>query len=378
MKARFTNYMRMIVASAALCTSVGSIAQTGPFGAFLQHQSDLNNISNNWTEIDHVDLNNDPAAKFIATPNYGPNNVYCDFNLGIWFPSPNWAVYDESENDMPVKANFNILIPSGSNGTIFSHMSDSTNVDNNRTTLNHPSVNGNPNAMLFITHNYETSGTYLDKPVGIWYSGGNWVIYTEDQSTFPEDRHFNVFAANPNHSNVFIHTADAGNINGGLTVIDHPLTNNNPDITLLITHNHNASSVYIQVPVGVWYDNNRWIIFTQDESPMPDGISFNVLIADSINNANINDVPQTSADGMHIFPNPANSEFSISYVVKEQADINIKLFNAEGKEIESIYQGNQMPGNYTLQKSISELPAGSYFIIVNQNGIISRKVLIKQ
>jgi hypothetical protein len=86
---------------------------------------------------------------------------------------------------------------------------------------------------------------------------------------------------------VFIHQATASNIGctfSQCTLIDHPLTNNDPDVLLFVTQNFN----YAQYPgtennphpVGVQYltASSRWVIYNVDLSAMTEDALFNVMV----------------------------------------------------------------------------------------------------
>jgi hypothetical protein len=93
---------------------------------------------------------------------------------------------------------------------------------------------------------------------------------------------FNVLIP-PVDAAVFLHRATAGNILVGSTYIDHPLTDNQPNAIVFVTPNWNpggVGSTYNAHPVGVWYDDlkHKWAIFNEDQSAMPPGAAFNVLI----------------------------------------------------------------------------------------------------
>ncbi|MFN4033660.1 MAG: hypothetical protein ACK4ME_08620 [Fimbriimonadales bacterium] len=77
---------------------------------------------------------------------------------------------------------------------VFKHVTASANTSGNITTINHPMCNGDPNAMLFVTHDYGSSGPYVAKPFGVWYnsSAGRWTIFIEDLSAMPIGARFNV------------------------------------------------------------------------------------------------------------------------------------------------------------------------------------------
>ena len=374
-----TKALRFLVAAGMLALTTTGFSQTGYFGKFFTHVATAGNQAGNWTNMTHADLDGNASAIAIATQNWSVNNVYNNFNYGLWYTSgSNWAVYNENTSDtIPVGSAYNVLIPTA-NGTAFTHTSDTaTNVAGNWTTIDNAACNGNPNALLFITHNWGTNGQYLNKAVGLWYTGGKWAIYTEDQSAFPHGVVFNVFVASSGNSNAFVHTADsATNIINNWTVIDNALTNNQPNRTLFITHNWNASPVYDSVPTGVWYNGSKWAIFNQDQSAMPNGAAFNVLVADTqAVNTGIGEIE--NANNVYLFPNPAADNITIGYVVSETANVTVKLVAADGREMETLYAGTHTAGNYTLQRNISQLAKGIYFYVVNVNGVVSRKTLVK-
>jgi hypothetical protein len=68
------------------------------------------------------------------------------------------------------------------------------------TYVNHPLTNSNPNAILFVTHNWNPLGMPSDQgqfnnhPIGVWYDEGiqRWAIFNEDQAAMSEGVAFNV------------------------------------------------------------------------------------------------------------------------------------------------------------------------------------------
>ena len=98
----------------------------------------------------------------------------------------------------------------------------------------------------------------------------------------PVDAAFNVMVPKQG-SNVFVHTATAGNTVLNWTDIDHPLTNVNPGAIILTTQNYNPGGVggtYNNHPIGVWYDGARdkWAVFNQDNVVMPLSSAYNVFV----------------------------------------------------------------------------------------------------
>lgn len=65
--------------------------------------------------------------------------------------------------------------------------------------INNPLCNNRQNALLFVTHNYNptgTTGSNYNKPLGVYYASGFWYIYPEDGSVIPSGLYFNVLIIN--------------------------------------------------------------------------------------------------------------------------------------------------------------------------------------
>lgn len=81
----------------------------------------------------------------------------------------------------------------------------------------------------------------------------------------------------------FIHKATPANISCGsdhCTIINHPLTNNNPRAILFVTQTWKETDGYLPNPteVGVFYKNGKWGIVNEDQSAMPEDRAFNVQV----------------------------------------------------------------------------------------------------
>ncbi len=168
-------------------------------------------------------------------------------------------------------------------GSKFVHTATVANSSGTYTVIDNPALNGNPNAVFFVTQNWNPSGgsgVYNNSAIGVWYTGSNWAIFDQDLSPIPEGADFNVFIPFAG-SGSFVHTADVSNINLNWTVIDNPALNGDPNAVFIVTQNWNpsgGSGVYNNSSIGVWYTGSNWAIFNQDLSPMPEGADFNILI----------------------------------------------------------------------------------------------------
>jgi hypothetical protein len=81
----------------------------------------------------------------------------------------------------------------------------------------------------------------------------------------------------------FVHRAAPPNTVGDATYLDDPLTNGEPDAEVSVTQNWNPGGgvgVYNGHPVGVRYDGDagQWVVYNEDDAPMPEGAAFNVAV----------------------------------------------------------------------------------------------------
>src|SRR5436190_6366629 len=164
----------------------------------------------------------------------------------------------------------------------FVHQADAANTSRNYTQIPHSDLENNARLIVFATprRSGPDSPTVV-APIGVWYSGGSWRVFTEDGSPMPLGANFNVVAI-PEGRKTFVHTAMASTILGNVTQIDRPELNGNPKATLIVGQLYGPDGtpgVYNPHPVGVFYTGNRWCVFNEDLAPMPPGALFSVAIA---------------------------------------------------------------------------------------------------
>ena len=168
-------------------------------------------------------------------------------------------------------------------GSTLIHRATPENSAGDYTYLSEPSINGNPEATVFVAPAEETSGSYAHN-VGVWYEPGEqkWAIFNQDRAPVPEGASFEVVVPPVNQS--FVHRSSPENASAGGTFLDHPLLNGRPDAGPAVTQNWNpggGEGVYNDHPVGVRYDagRGRWEVFNRDGSALPEGVAFNVTVA---------------------------------------------------------------------------------------------------
>ena len=78
-----------------------------------------------------------------------------------------------------------------------------------------------------------------------------------------------------------VHLATSENTSANSTFIDNPLCNGQANAIVLVTHNWSrdtAANRQETAPVGVSYDGTHWNIYHEDNSAMPLGRAFNVMV----------------------------------------------------------------------------------------------------
>jgi hypothetical protein len=93
------------------------------------------------------------------------------------------------------RAAFEVVVPPASQS--FVHQAVPGNTISNSTYLDNPLTNGEPNAALSVTQNWNPgggSGVYNDHPIGVVYDQDvqKWAIYIRDGTLMPNGAAFNV------------------------------------------------------------------------------------------------------------------------------------------------------------------------------------------
>lgn len=165
----------------------------------ITHVATPTNITGQVTAIDHPLLNGMDPGPFVALSHYyNPNGVYNTGNYGQYYFGGFRKLFDEGFTAVPEGAAFKVLVQVGTTGSSqFGHASSASNIVNNWTIIDHPVLNGNPNATFVMSHYWGANGApsevYLDAVLGVWYNGSRWAIYTEDNSlAFPENVVFDI------------------------------------------------------------------------------------------------------------------------------------------------------------------------------------------
>ena len=171
--------------------------------------------------------------------------------------------------------------------TYFVHTATVGNIDGPATFLNHPTLSGQPDAIVLATQRRSLDGgTGVLNPteIGVFYDpadGGRWAVYNEDGSAMPPGAAFNVFL--PAGDNAQVHVATDPNSMLNWTNLEDPAANDNPAAKVFAIHNRSPGGIDTAPHdhvIGLWFSSQeRWAVFNQDIVDMVAGTAFNAFVA---------------------------------------------------------------------------------------------------
>ena len=171
----------------------------------------------------------------------------------------------------------------------FIHTSTAANNAGYGTFIDHPDLNGNPNAKILITHNLNGDGSvdYNNTVTGLYYSTADakWSIVNEAAAPITESTSYNVYVAGT-EGNIVSYTATGG---AYFELVDIPGLNNNPNAKPIISSVWTVAGGYNNGNYGFDYSNgdNKWWIYNEDLSTaIPTDAVFNILVEPALVNYN--------------------------------------------------------------------------------------------
>jgi hypothetical protein len=267
----------------------------GPIWARIIHTATAANISGSSTFLYEIV----GIADFVinVTPSWDPDgNCGCiddSHPLGVWFNGTNWAIFHEDGTPMVPGTTYNIsFVPPNRSGGGFDDFSVTTTAANSVggwTILNDLSLNGNPNAVIVVTQNYDAGGVcgcvVNNHNIGVLYLGNVWVIMNEDNTPIPLGAQFNVLVSTQRDTDNAWSTPPMASSSSTDFLNDSRL-NGHPEHVLFVTPvwnpNWTCGCVADTHPLGVYYAEvlHEWSIYNEDYAPIPTGMIFNVIALD--------------------------------------------------------------------------------------------------
>jgi hypothetical protein len=243
-----------------------------------EHTASVANVFSNVTVIDDPATNGASGALVFPTRKSIYGSAPGDPNFGIWYSAPSWTIYYEDfAQTIEAGAAWNVFVPAAGDGA-FVHTGSAANTSGSSTTIDNAMTNGLANRIVLVRHDWTRDATYLDHPVGVFYSGsgssGRWNIGTLDQTAMPIGMGFDVYAqpASPNAFRLDAPTGSAG------VQIDHPLLNGVPCAEVHVTRVYDPAFPAQTADFDVeYYDGNgTWNIMSPEQ--FVGATAFNVVI----------------------------------------------------------------------------------------------------
>jgi len=99
--------------------------------------------------------------------------------------------------------------------------------------------------------------------------------------------------------------------------------------------------------------------------------SANPSISDGQNNA--------SAVELSNYPNPFNPTTTIYYRIPKDGKVDIKVFDALGREVKTLVNENKTAGKYSIEFDASHLASGIYFYSIHagEYSAVKKMILLK-
>ncbi|HQW80634.1 MAG: hypothetical protein IPF83_10965 [Rhodanobacteraceae bacterium] len=231
----------------------------------------------NWFQFSHSAVNGASGARLQATANFSPasSSLLAPFGVFQLGAPPYWALYAENVGTpMPSNAGFNLFEPAPGSGRFLHTLASATSSSQ----LNNTAVNANPDAKVFVTHNWNPAGgggVYNNHSTGVYtYAGNNWYVQSGGGETMPNGAAFNVYAQDASPT-AFTITSDASLSARGVIGNSMPI-----DIEEIAP----ACTVLIVTP---WLSTSDNFVFDVSQSlgdwyiyapgGLPDGTRFNVM-----------------------------------------------------------------------------------------------------
>ena len=157
------------------------------------HRATDGNSRGDYTILSDPLTDGNPDAVVLAEP----SGSY-ERNIGVWYvPGENkWAIFNQDLAAIPAGSAFDVVVSPPEEGVV--HRAAQEDTVGNATYLDDSLLNGNPDAEVSVTPNWNPGGggrgPYNDHPVGVLYDGdvGRWFVYNEDSARMPGGAAFNV------------------------------------------------------------------------------------------------------------------------------------------------------------------------------------------
>lgn len=232
--------------------------------------------------------------------------------VGVSYMGRSWVVYQEAKGAMPVGVKFRILHRAAPDENHYFHVVTKENAGPRGTVLDHPGLNGNPNASFVYSHVYNPEGRggiQNERAVSARYDESlrRWTLHHVDETPLLSGLAFGVIVSGAARSEPAAQSAalataavraEDANRQGPVRlnavasaeelVHETSVANNSSENTILSVQENNRMAIVVAVPleetrkqllspVGVWYTGRNWSVYQETKQRMPVGVKFRIL-----------------------------------------------------------------------------------------------------
>lgn len=81
----------------------------------------------------------------------------------------------------------------------------------------------------------------------------------------------------------------------------------------------------------------------------------------------------------HAYPNPFNPQTSLRYVLEEESQVCLTIYNLQGEEVARLVEGKEQAGSHTVVWNAAGMASGVYLVrlFVGEKRAIERILLMK-
>jgi hypothetical protein len=162
-----------------------------------KHRATEENCRGDYTYVSDPSTNGDPKAIVLVSDQKAAGTSSYGHNIGVWYEAgaQKWAIFNQDLAAVPSGATFEVEVPLPA--ATFVHRAGVLNTANNYTYLDNELTNGEPDAGLSVTQNWNPGGgrgIYNDHPVGAVYDAKlkKWAVFNRDGKPMPKGASFNI------------------------------------------------------------------------------------------------------------------------------------------------------------------------------------------
>lgn len=196
-KSEMTSSVRALEDTAIEPFSDSKHSDDTTYKASFIHRATDENSRGDYAYIADPAINGSPDAIVLISDQKNIGSTSYNHNIGVWYEggAERWAIFNQDRAVVPAGATFRVEVPQAS--AKFVHYAGLMNTAGNYTYLDNQLTNGEPDAVLSVTQNWNPGGgrgVYNNHPVDIEYNAQveKWAVYNRDEASIPKGAAFNI------------------------------------------------------------------------------------------------------------------------------------------------------------------------------------------